>query len=477
MWRIANFLLVAMVLSCPPAWADEMEVTQPLEEEIAVAPKSSEQIKLSFAPVVKQVAPAVVNIYASKIVQRRVPSSPLMNDPFFQRFFERNFGGRVQQQNSLGSGVIVREDGLILTNDHVIGDANNIRVVLADRREFKAEVITSDPETDLAVLKLIDFDEQLPYLTLADSDKIEVGDLVLAIGNPFGVGQTVTSGIVSAVARSADTVSDYNFFIQTDAAINPGNSGGALVDLNGHLVGVNTAIYSRSGGSLGIGFAIPSNLVQTVIVAAETGAGVIRPWLGFDAQTIDPDLAVALGFDRPKGVLIGRIHSLSSASKAGLETGDILLEVDGQEITSLEDLRFRIGTKQLLSDVKLSYLRDGELKTASITLIAPPEIPEKDERILDGVHPFAGAKIANMSPRLAQELSLKSELEGVVVLEVPRDSLARRIKLQRGDTILRVNGEEVTSTKQLQALMARKTNSWVISVRRDDEVITAKIRR
>lgn len=451
---------------------------QPRETQKILVPESDVEIKLSFAPIVKKVAPAVVNIYATKIVKRRAVSSPLLNDPFFQRFFQRRYGNRLEKQNSLGSGVIVRDDGLVLTNHHVIGDdAADIKVVLADRREFKAKVIVSDAETDLAVLKVQDVTAKLPFVKLADSDEIEVGDLSLAIGNPFGVGQTVTSGIVSAVARSAESISDYNFFIQTDAAINPGNSGGALVNMKGELIGVNTAIYSKSGGSLGIGFAVPSNLAQTVIRAAETGAGIVRPWVGFAMQTIDPSLAAALGFDRPKGVLVAKMHSMSSAKKVGLQTGDVLLTVDGHEVMSAEDLRFRLGTKSVGDSAEITYLRDGEEHRLTVPLIAPPEVPAKDERVISGMNPFGGATVANMSPKLAQELNLSQEFEGVVVIDVPRDSLARQIQLQRGDYLLRVNGNDIKSTKALEKLLKRPVKSWVVSVRRGDEVITAKIRR
>jgi S1-C subfamily serine protease len=256
-------------------------------------PQSRPEVQLSFAPIVKRTAPAVVNVYAKRI--ERQQESGLLADPFFRRFFgeDGNFGRpRERVANSLGSGVIVDATGYIVTNNHVIANGSDIRVVLSDRREFEAKLLLADERTDLAVLKIDAGDEELPILPLSDSDNLEVGDLVLAIGNPFGVGQTVTSGIVSALARTQVGITDYQFFIQTDAAINPGNSGGALVDMNGELVGINTAIFSRSGGSIGIGFSIPSNMVNTVVATAKSGSNKIkRPWLGVELQDVTPDVA------------------------------------------------------------------------------------------------------------------------------------------------------------------------------------------
>ncbi|HNS87903.1 MAG TPA: trypsin-like peptidase domain-containing protein, partial [Parvularculaceae bacterium] len=263
------------------------------------APETMADVKMSFAPIVEDAAPAVVNVYTSRVVQRST------GDPFFDRFF----GVGPQQQNSLGSGVIVSRDGVIVTNNHVVENMQEIKVVLSDRREFEARVLLTDPQSDLAVLR-IDAGEPLPFLEFANSDAAEVGDIVLAIGNPFGVGQTVTSGIISALARTAVSISDYQFFIQTDAAINPGNSGGALIDVEGKLLGVNTAIFSRSGGSNGIGFAIPARLVQQVLATATKGVALHRPWVGATTETVTTDLAKALKLDRPIGAIVGDIYPL-----------------------------------------------------------------------------------------------------------------------------------------------------------------------
>jgi Do/DeqQ family serine protease len=313
---------------------------------VAQVPQTKAEIVLSFAPIVKRTSPAVVNVYAKRIVRQR--ETGLMADPFFRRFFGEEGGfGRPRERvaNSLGSGVIVDPRGLIVTNNHVIRDGDDIRVALADRREFEAKLLLADERTDLAVLKIDAGDEDLASLSLADSDDLEVGDLVLAIGNPFGVGQTVTSGIVSALARTQVGVTDYQFFIQTDAAINPGNSGGALVNMAGELVGINTAIYSRSGGSIGIGFSIPSNMVKVVVQSAEGGSSKIqRPWLGADLQDVTPDIAESLGFARPEGTLIVELHPKSPLAAAGLQRGDVITAIDGKDVEGARELGFRVGT-------------------------------------------------------------------------------------------------------------------------------------
>ncbi|MBT3702547.1 MAG: trypsin-like serine protease, partial [Alphaproteobacteria bacterium] len=299
-----------------------------------VLPDSRQQVQLSFAPLVKRVRPAVVNIYTRKVVKKSF-RSPFFNDPFFKRFFGEKFAlgaPRERIQNSLGSGVIVRADGLVVTNHHVIKGADEITVALADRREFAAEIVVKDERTDLAVLRIDPRGEVLSHLELIDSDNLEVGDLVLAIGNPFGVGQTVTSGIVSALARTQVGVADFASFIQTDAAINPGNSGGALVTMGGKLAGVNTAIFSRSGGSNGIGFAIPANMVRSVIDGAVSGGEIVRPWLGASGQAVTRDIAQAQGLDRPGGVLINSLFKGGPAQNAGLKVGDIVTAVDDHEI-------------------------------------------------------------------------------------------------------------------------------------------------
>ena len=266
---------------------------------------SAEELRLSYAPVVHRVAPAVVNVYAAKVVQNR---NPLFDDPVFRRFFGVPGDAGRQVQRSLGSGVIVDPSGLVVTNVHVIEGADEVKVALADKREFEASIVLKDKRSDLAVLRIKDAHERFPTLDFANSDALQVGDVVLAIGNPFGVGQTVTHGIISALARTQVGITDYQFFIQTDAAINPGNSGGALVDMAGRLVGINTAIFSRSGGSQGIGFAIPANMVRVVVASAEHGGKAVeRPWLGAKLQAVTADIADSIGLKRPAGALIADV--------------------------------------------------------------------------------------------------------------------------------------------------------------------------
>jgi serine protease Do len=447
----------------------------PAEAQRAV-PQTREQIQLSYAPLVREAAPAVVNIYTSRMVAQQ--TSPFLDDPFFQRFFggENPFGqAQPREQNSLGSGVVVRGDGTIITNAHVIQGAEQITVVLADRREFKARVVLEDDRVDLAVLKIDPGAEQMPFLALSDSDDLAVGDLVLAIGNPFGVGQTVTSGIVSAVARSAAGVSDYNFFIQTDAAINPGNSGGALIAMDGSLVGINSAIYSRDGGSLGIGFAIPSNMVEAVIRSADAGGKPMRAWLGASGQAVDRDTAQTLGLARPAGVLIDRVYDNSPAARAGLRAGDVVTAINGRAVDEPQALRFRIALVPIGEKASLTVRRRGAEQTLTFDAIVPPENPPRDLRTLRGANPLGGATVANPSPALAEEIGGDFEPGGVVVMGIERRSNAARVGLRTGDAVLEINNAQVTSTSQLESLLARPAQRWAIKIRRDGQVLDAVI--
>lgn len=442
-------------------------------------PVSREEVTLSFAPLVKSASPAVVNIYTRRVVRaRRV--SPLFNDPFFRRFFGDQFapggGGNRRVQNSLGSGVIVSADGLIVTNHHVIDKADEITVVLTDRREFEAEVVTRDEGTDLAVLRIKARDETLPFLKLRDSDTLEVGDLVLAIGNPFGVGQTVTSGIVSALARTARGVSDFGFFIQTDAAINPGNSGGALIALDGGLIGINTAIYSRGGGSNGIGFAIPSNMVATVIGSAVSGGQVVRPWLGARGQTVNADLARSLGLSRPSGVLVNSVYPDGPSARAGLQVGDVVVAVNGKEVADANTMKFRVATLRIGTSATFTVMRRGERVTLSVPLQAAPEIPPRDLSLLSGPNPYAGAEVANLSPALAEEISFDTDASGVVVMRVKRGSPADRIGLEPADILLRLNGVEIGSVSKLRQVIKREYATWRIEIVRGGRTLQLIIR-
>jgi Do/DeqQ family serine protease len=442
-----------------------------------VVPESQIAIKQSFAPVVKMAAPAVVNVYVRHRVETMV--SPFFNDPLFGQLFGQHFGIPQERiQNSLGSGVLASPEGFVVTNNHVIQGSGEeeITVAISDGREFPAKVVVTDEQSDLAVLRLDAKGVQFPSIQFSDSDNLEVGDLVLAIGDPFGVGQTVTSGIVSALARTQVSTSNYQFFIQTDAAINPGNSGGALVDMNGKLVGINTAIFSRSGGSLGIGFAIPSNLVKLVVQSAIKGGKIERPWFGASLQPVTSDIAETLGLDRPSGALIAKVNAKGPAARAGLLAGDVVVSVDDKEVQDPQALQYRFVTKGIGGEVQLGVLRKGQRFKATIALIAPVEDPPRDARELGGHHPLTGCKVANLSPAVAQELGMDDDSRlGVVVLAVADKTPAARIGVKRGDIVLAINDEKVKSVAQLVTLLERSGDAWRLSVERDGKVFNLAI--
>jgi Do/DeqQ family serine protease len=446
----------------------------PLQAQTRTVPESRPALLQSFAPLVKQTAPAVVNIFTRKVVQQR--ASPLFDDPFFRRFFGDTPGGEQQrEQNSLGSGVIVRRDGIIVTNHHVIKDADEIRVVLADRRELEATLIGSDDRTDLAVLRVKAPQEGLPALQLGDSDGLEVGDLVLAIGNPFGVGQTVTSGIVSAIARTMVGISDYRFFIQTDAAINPGNSGGALVGMDGRVVGINTAIYSRTGGSVGIGFAIPANMVKAVVTGLVDGGKIVRPWFGAQGQPIGADMAASLGMSLPTGVILEQVAPGGPAARAGLRIGDVVTAIDGRAVEDAQALRFRIGTLPVGGRARLAVLRQGREIQIDVTLEAPPETPPRDTSQIKGRNPFSGATVMNLSPAVADELGLEAMARGVIVTGLQRGSVAQRLGISPGDVILKINDRDIPTVAALRNAVERQLPTWRLSIRRGDQVMNVQV--
>ena len=426
----------------------------------------------SFAPVVKRVTPAVVNVYASRV--ERQARNPLLDDPLFRQFF----GGGQQSprtSQSLGSGVIVDPSGLIVTNHHVIENMTDVRVALSDRREFDAEIVLRDPRTDLAVLRIKN-GGNFPALELGDSDALEVGDIVLAIGNPFGVGQTVTMGIVSALARTQVGITDYGFFIQTDAAINPGNSGGALVDSSGRLTGINSAIYSRSGGSIGIGFAIPVNMVKVVIAAAKGGvAQVRRPWSGATLQGVSREIAESIGLDRPAGALVTELVEGGPTAQAGLRRGDIIIAVDGMEVDDPESFGYRIGTKPVGSTAALTVLRNGKKTNLTLQLIAAPETPPREPVTISTRSPFSGATVVNLSPAVTEEFSIETFREGVVVSEVPQNSVAARIGLQKGDVVLAVNDAKIARTSDLKRVTEAPRNWWKLTIGRGGQIFTTAI--
>jgi Do/DeqQ family serine protease len=439
-------------------------------------PPTRESAYYSFAPIVKKAAPAVVNVYVRARVQTFV--SPFADDPLFRRFFGESLGMPAERiQNSLGSGVIVSPSGIVVTNTHVIkiGGATEIKVGLADRREFDAKVILQDERADIAVLKIEGGDNRFPYLEFEDSDQAEVGDLVLAIGNPFGVGQTVTSGIVSALARTEIGKSDAQVFIQTDAAINPGNSGGALVDMAGRVVGINTAIYSRSGGSQGVGFAIPSNMVKLIVDSAIAGRKLERPWLGAKLDGLTRDMAEALGLPRVSGALVTRLFAKSPAADAGLETGDVIVAVDNYEVTDARAVNYRLMTRGIGNSAHLDVIRKGHRLAVDVALRAAPRAGKGEVRNLSGPHPFDGARVANIQPGTAEELGLGDEEEGVVILAVGEETTAARLGFRPGDVIVQVGRTRIETVNELETALKGRQSVWQIAVKRGDQLIQLQV--
>jgi Do/DeqQ family serine protease len=429
-------------------------------------PQSRAEVQLSFAPIVREAAPAVVNVYSRRVVADR---NPFAGDPMFERFFGRQ-APRQREVQSLGSGVIVDGAGLIVTNNHVVAGAQELRVVLYDRRELEAEILLADERTDLAVLRVV-ADEPLPVLPFDLSGSAEVGDLVLAIGNPFGVGQTVTSGIVSALARTDVGITDYAFFIQTDAAINPGNSGGALVSMNGELLGINTAIFSRSGGSQGIGFAIPADMVRSVVQAATQGGELVRPWLGARLQPVTSDIALSMGFDRPRGALVADIYPGGPADGAQLRRGDVILSVDGVEVNNEAAVRFRFATRAVGDEAQVRIMRDGRERTLAVSAEAPPGDREAARVVLNGRNPFQGVEVVELSPAFNDANGLDPFMEGVVVTRVQRRSAADFYGFQPGDRILSVNRRDVRSIDEIERELVRNDDAreWPVEIERRGE--------
>ena len=433
----------------------------PQGEPKRVVPENREQVQLSFAPVARRTAPAVVNIYTAQEVR-----SPMANLPLFRYFGQ---GPSSQIATSLGSGVIVDPSGLIITNNHVVEGADAIVVQLSDRRQFQAKVQFADPRTDLAALRIDPKGQKLPVLPLADSDRVQVGDIVLAIGNPLGVGQTVTQGIVSAPARTAGGISDAGFFLQTDAAINPGNSGGALVDLAGQLVGINSAIYSQSGGSEGIGFAIPSNMVRVFLRATRTGR-FERAYVGIASEPVTPDVAEDAGLNRPAGVLVRQVQPRSPAAQAGIRAGDVIFAVEGREVNDPQTLRYRVSTQPLGEKTTLTVIRNGKSRNVEIDLRPPPETPPRDVTRLGGDQLLTGVTVANLSPALSLELGGALPEHGIVVMEMAPDSPAARLGFLRpGDIITSVNGRRPTTVDDLQQLVRSASGDMAVRFARNGQ--------
>ncbi|HEX7761360.1 MAG TPA: Do family serine endopeptidase [Caulobacteraceae bacterium] len=434
-------------------------------------PPDAAAMKLSFAPVVKKAAPAVVNVYSRRLVRQQV-------DPFWGMFM----GGGIPQnrvEQSLGSGSIVRADGVVLTNHHVIANAQEIMVVTADRREWPATVLLDDARADLAVLKIDTKGERLPTIAIADNEDVQVGDLVLAIGDPFGVGQTVTNGIVSAQARSGMGITNFSSFIQTDAAINPGNSGGPLVDMDGDLIGVNTAILSPgSGTSSGVGFAIPAILVKQVVTSALGGAhSIVRPWIGARTQALTGEMARSLGLPSPQGVLVADLWPGGPAARAGIDQGDVIVSVDGQAVNDEGGLNYRIGTRRAGEALSFSVRHAGAPpRDVSVRLEAPPASPPADQRTIAGRNPLGGATVVNFSPAKAAELGVDPFAgQGVLITRI-EPGLAATVGLQPGDFVRELNGQKITSTAALAAALQSGGHAWTVTIQRNGQLITAQVR-
>jgi Do/DeqQ family serine protease len=458
--RLLTVLLLSLVVATPAISQDRR------------VPSSPAELRLSYAPIVQRVQPAVVNVFATQVVQNR---NPLLDDPVFRRFFGVPGNQPEQMQRSLGSGVMVDPSGLVVTNVHVIEGADQVKVSLSDKREFEAEIVLKDPRSDLAVLRLKDTHEKFPTLDFDNSDELMVGDVVLAIGNPFGVGQTVTHGIISALARTQVGITDYQFFIQTDAPINPGNSGGALVDMNGKLAGINTAIFSRSGGSQGIGFAIPSNMVRVVVASAKSGGKAVkRPWLGARLQAVTPEIAETLGLKLPNGALVSSVVSGSPAAKAGLKVSDLIVGIDGQEIDDPNAFDYRFATRPIGGSAQIDVQRAGKALKLTIALEAAPD-SDRGEIVLTSRSPFQGANVANISPALADELHLDSDIEGVVVIDLAEDGTAAHLGFQKGDIILAVNNQKIAKTGDLEKATRESSRVWRITLVRSGQQINVTL--
>jgi serine protease Do len=416
-----------------------------------------------FADIAAHVTPAVVNVFSERVVVTRDRVySPFGSDPFFDFFGRRFFSvPRERRETSLGSGVIVSDSGIVLTNNHVIEGAQEINVALADGRQFEARLLGTDPATDVAVLKVDATD--LPSVSLGDSDAARIGDIVLAIGNPFGIGQTVTMGIISATGRYDVGVVDYENFIQTDAAINPGNSGGALVDLDGRLIGINTAIFSRSGGYQGIGFAIPSNMARSVMQSILTVGTVARGWLGLSFQDVDAEIVAAFGLENTEGALVNEISPDSPADRAGIRRGDVVIEFNGQPVSDAVDLRRRIALSPIKSDVTLAYVRGNDTQTANLTVEQMvTEYTYLSESSKEWVSPIEGVVVEALDRRTAQRAGLRSTTQGVVVKDILTRSPAAMSGLRSGDIILEINRASVGSVEEFKRLVAQFEGKTVI---------------
>ncbi|TKS60184.1 MAG: hypothetical protein EWM72_01568 [Nitrospira sp.] len=440
----------------------------------------------TFVEIAKAVKPAVVNIYATKSGRTDGSHATPFDDPFFRKFFGDEFFKRFDQQpkerkeRGLGSGVIVDSNGLIITNNHVVGKADDIRVTLSDKREFKAKLIGTDPKTDIAVVR-IDA-TGLPTVAWADSDKLEVGEFVLAVGNPFGLTQTVTLGIVSALGRAAG-IAEYEDFIQTDAAINPGNSGGPLVNVRGELVGINTAIFSQSGGNMGIGFAVPSNMAQSIMGQLVQTGKVVRGWLGVSIQELTPELASQFGVGDTKGVLVSDVMDDSPAKKAGFERADVIVEYDGKSMDSPTHLRNAVAQTPVGKKVSVKIIRDKKPKTIDLTIVEQPKSmmqsgEEDTGESATAIGVLSNLEVRELNDELASRYGLKPSERGVIVVRVKPGSTAEELGVREGDIVVEVNRQAVTSIKAYERIAGKlpKDQAVLLLLKRQGRTIYLTLR-
>ncbi len=463
---IAVGIVIGIVVASDMGWlpngtAGPEPVLAPLARPVATAP----QLPMSggngknFVEIAKSVKPAVVNIAATRTGKAgEGPQGSPFDDPFFRRFFGDEFKRdmpKERKEKGQGSGVIVDPSGLIITNNHVVNKADDIRVVLSDKREFKAKLIGTDSKTDIAVIKIEA--TGLSPIAWADSDQLEVGEFVLAVGSPFGLTQTVTMGIVSAVGRASMGIAEYEDFIQTDAAINPGNSGGALVNVRGELVGINTAIFSQSGGNMGIGFAVPSNLAHSIMDQLVRTGKVVRGWLGVSIQELSPELARQFGMTETKGVLVSDVMEDSPAKKAGFERADVIVEFDGKPMNSPTHLRNAVAQTPLGKNISIKLIRDKKLKTLDVTIVEQPKSmaqsgSEEREESIAPTGVLSDLEVHELTEELAGRYGLKSSEQSVVVTRVRPGSMVEEIGVREGDLILEINRKTVTSLKTYERL-------------------------
>jgi serine protease Do len=471
--RIGGFLLAAGIALAGTAVAFETGSKDKPEHPAVNVPMDETTVARdtlphgSYAPVVKKVTPAVVKIVTTTKFNETPQQMPGFDDPFWRRFFGDQSGrmmpkGQPEIQHGIGSGVIVTKDGYILTNNHVVDGAKELKVTLQDGREFTAKVVGRDPKSDVAIVKIDAKD--LPTVPLADSSKVEIGDVVLAIGNPFGVGQTVTSGIVSAKDRGNMGIEDYEDFIQTDAAINPGNSGGALVDIDGRLIGINTAILSRSGGSQGVGFAIPSNLAHSVMESLVQYGHVTRGYLGVMIQNVTPDLASEFNLKDNKGALIGDVVPNGPADKAGLKNGDVVLSFNHHAVTESRQLQLEVAETKPGSTVPVEIIRDGSTKTLDVTV---KQLPGKEDLADNNssnndTGTLNGVEVGDLNQQAHEQFNVPENVKGAVITQVDPNSPSAEAGLKPGDVIQEINHHPVKSADEAVKLTEKSDSKHTL---------------